>query len=145
VTSLPSSVLFVCNLNAVRSPMAEGLMRRRFGQRVWARSCGVRQSAEVDPFAAEAMEELGVDISGHRPHSLDSLEDGGFDLVITLTPEAHHMVLDRARTVAVDVEYWPTHDPTDTDGSREQKLDAYRSVRDWLDARIAARFTAPST
>jgi protein-tyrosine-phosphatase len=140
--SLAHAVLFVCNLNTIRSPMAQGLMERRFAKRIWTRSCGVRPGETVDPFAVTAMDELGVDISRHRPEGFDDLDDMNFDLIITLTPEAHHRALDLTRTIAADVEYWPTYDPSLAQGSREQRLGEYRAVRDALDARIAARFTA---
>jgi protein-tyrosine-phosphatase len=133
------AVLFVCNLNTVRSPMAEGLVARRFAKRILARSCGVRPGPELDAFAVTAMDELGVDISSHRPIGFDDLGDLGFDLIVTLTPEAHHRALDLTRTIAAEVEYWPTYDPSLAEGSRAQRLDEYRAVRDALDARIARR------
>ncbi len=138
-TELPRAVLFVCNLNAVRSPMASAILRHLTGQRIYARSAGVRVG-EPDPFAAAAMEEIGIDISGHEPVALSELHDTSFDLVVTLTPEAHHQALELTRTMAVDVEYWPTQDPTLASGSREQILDAYRACRDELFERIKARF-----
>jgi len=145
VSGPPGSVLFVCNLNAVRSPMAAGLLARRFGRTVWVRSCGVRPGEAVDPLAVEVMDELGVAIDDHRPTAFADLDDDNFDVVITLTPEAHHYVLDRMRTSAAEVEYWPTLDPTEDDGTRARRLETYRTVRDALDARIARRFIAPST
>lgn len=137
---LPHAVLFVCNLNTIRSPMAEGLMARRFAKRIWTRSCGVRPGEEVDGFAVAVMDELGVDISKHRPAGFSDLDDMNFDLIITLSPEAHHRALELTRTIAADVEYWPTYDPSAAQGSREQRLGEYRAVRDALDARIAQRF-----
>jgi protein-tyrosine-phosphatase len=139
---LPQAVLFVCNLNAIRSPIAQGLMQLRFAKRIWTRSCGVRPGREVDPFAVVVMDEVGVDISKHRPEGLDDLDDFNFDLIVTLAPEAHHRALELTRTIAADVEYWPTYDPSLAQGSREQRLDEYRAVRDALDARIAERFRA---
>ncbi|MGV6874390.1 arsenate reductase ArsC [Pseudochelatococcus sp. B33] len=133
------SVLFMCALNAVRSPMAEGLARHYFGRSLYVASAGVRPE-EVDPFALAVMEEIGIDMSGHRPRTLQELEDTGFDLIVTLSPEAHHQAMELTRTLAVDVEYWPTFDPTAVQGSREQRLDAYRSVRDGLTQRITERF-----
>jgi protein-tyrosine-phosphatase len=138
--ALPQAVLFVCNLNAIRSPMAQGLMQRRFAKRIWSRSCGVRPGREVDGFAVSVMDEEGIDISGHRPLGFDALDDMNFDLIVTLAPEAHHRALELTRTVAADVEYWPTYDPSLAQGSRDQRLAEYRAVRDALDARIAARF-----
>ena len=139
---LPGAVLFACTLNRVRSPMAEGLTRRLFGTRVFVDSCGLRPDGDdlADPFAAAVMDELGVDLSGHRPKSFDDLEDTSFDLVVSLSPEAQHRAVELARGRAVEIEYWPTHDPTLIVGGREVMLDAYREVRDRLEARIRERF-----
>ena len=138
----PHAVLFACGLNAIRSPMAAALFKQLFGGRAYAGSAGVRKG-ELDPFAVAAMDEIGLDISKHRPKTFEELEDWeglNFDVIITLSPEAHHKALELTRTVAVDVEYWPTPDPTAGGGSREQQLDAYRDVRDQLLARIKQRF-----
>jgi protein-tyrosine-phosphatase len=143
---LPGAVLFACNRNAVRSPMAAGILRHLAGGRVYVASAGVR-AGEADPFAAAVMEELGIDLSSHKPMSLEELEDTSFDLIVTLAPEAHHRALDLVRNYAVDVEYWPTLDPTLTTGNREQILQAYRAVRDGLFVKIKTRFpltAAPS-
>jgi len=139
----PQAVLFACGFNSVRSPMAESLLQQMFPQALYVRSAGVKKM-ELDPFAVAVMAELGQDISKHRPITFDELEDWeglNFDLIITLSPEAHHKALDLTRTLAADVEYWPTHDPTGTDGSREQKLQAYREVCDTLLMRIRRRFS----
>ena len=133
----PSAVLFSCSFNAVRSPMAEGLLRLYFGREIYVASAGVR-AGDPDPFAIAVMEELGVDITKHRPHTFEALEDDSFDLIITLSPEAHHKALEFTRTLACDVVYWPAIDPTAFEGSRERKLDAYRDVRDGLAKRIKA-------
>ena len=140
---LPQAVLFACGLNAVRSPMAAALFKKLAGNAVYVGSAGVRKG-ELDPFAVAVMEETGHDIAKHRPMTFEELEDWeglNFDLIVTLSPEAHHKAIELTRTVAADVEYWPTVDPTDAEGSREQRLDAYRAVRDQLLARIHARFT----
>ncbi|MBL8552425.1 MAG: low molecular weight phosphatase family protein [Hyphomonadaceae bacterium] len=144
-TAPPASVLFVCSQNVLRSPVAAELMRRRFGRLVYVESAGVAAGAEVDAFAVAAMEELGCDISRHRPKTIDALEDMSFDLIVTLTPQAHHRALELTRTLAVEVEYWPTQDPSLAQGSREQRLEEYRALRDALDARLARRFARPST
>jgi protein-tyrosine-phosphatase len=122
--------------------MAAGLLKQMFGATVYVGSAGVVKG-ELDPFAVAAMGEIGVDIARHKPMTFEELEDWeglNFDLIISLSPEAHHKALELTRTLAVDVEYWPTADPTDTEGSREQRLDAYRSVRDQITARIRERF-----
>lgn len=131
----PQAVLFACSHNAVRSPMAEALGRHLFGREIFFASAGLR-AGELDPFAVAAMDEAGIDISKHKPRSFDDLEDDSFDLIISLSPEAHHRALEYTRTLAVDVVYWPTLDPTAVQGSREQMLDAYRGVRDGLEKRI---------
>jgi protein-tyrosine-phosphatase len=144
---LPGAVLFACNHNRVRSPMAEGLMKLMFGDRVYVDSCGLRldDDDEPDPFAVAVMDELGADLSRHRPKAFDDVEEGAFDVVISLTPEAQHRAVELARHRAVDIEYWPTFDPTLTMGSRDAVLEAYRETRDSLAARIRARFGKTAT
>ena len=137
----PQSVLFACGFKSVRSPMAASLLQQMFPQ-LYVKSAGVRKG-ELDPFAVSVMAELGQDISTHKPTTFEELEDWeglNFDLIITLSPEAHHKALDLTRTLAADVEYWPTHDPSTADGNREQKLEAYREVCDQLLLRIRRRF-----
>ena len=139
----PQAVLFACALNSVRSPMAESLLQRMFPHGLYVKSAGAKKG-ELDPFAVAVMAELGQDISGHKPMTFEELDDWeglNFDLIITLSPEAHHRALELTRTHAADVEYWPTHDPTGTEGSREQKLAAYRDVCDTLSMRIRRRFS----
>jgi protein-tyrosine-phosphatase len=138
----PQAVLFACGLNSVRSPMAESLLRQMFPHAMYVRSAGVRKG-ELDPFAVALMAELGQDISGHKPITFEELDDWeglNFDLIITLAPEAHHKALELTRTLAAEVEYWPTIDPTRVEGSREQRLEAYREVLDGLLLRIRKRF-----
>jgi protein-tyrosine-phosphatase len=132
------SVLFVCAFNSVRSPMAEALARHYFGKSVYVQSAGVRKS-DPDGFMVATLDEIGIDASKHRPRTLDELDEWeglNFDLIISLSPEAHHAALELTRTMAAEVEYWPTPDPTITQGTREQVLDAYRDVRDGLSYRI---------
>lgn len=138
---LPGAILFACNLNAVRSPMAAALMRHLYGRRVFVESVGVRQG-ELDPFAVAVMDEIGIDISNHAPRTFAELMDISFDIIVTLTPQAHHKALDLTSDFAVDVEHWPTFDPTATTGSRDQIMEAYRQVRDHLQSRIQTRFAA---
>ena len=138
----PQAVLFACGLNSVRSPMAAGLYRQVIGPGSYVASAGVRKG-ELDTFAVAALDEVGIDISRHRPMTFEELEDWeglNFDLIVTLSPEAHHKALELTRTVAADVEYWPTPDPTVTEGTREQRLSAYRETRDQLTERIKHRF-----
>jgi protein-tyrosine-phosphatase len=132
-------VLFVCSQNAVRSVLAEALARHYFGRAVYVDSAGVRP-AGTNAFVSAVLEENGLDDRRrHRPKALDDLEDNNFDLIVTLSPQAHHAALEWARGMAVEVEYWPTPDPELQEGSREQKLDAYRQVRDTLKKQIMAR------
>jgi len=136
---VPSAVLFACGMNAVRSPMAAAITRHLFPHSVYVASAGVREG-EADPFVTAVMEEIGIDLSGHRPTTFEDLADTSFDLVVSLAPEAHHKALELTRTNAFDAEYWPTEDPTLASGSRDQRLDAYRRVRDSLMQRIKQRF-----
>jgi protein-tyrosine-phosphatase len=141
----PSAVLFACNLNKVRSPMAAALMRRRYGASVYVDSCGLRPADSVDPFAVAVLDELGVDLSDHEPKSFEDLDDHSFDVVVSLTPEAQHRAVELTRGQAVEIEYWPVMDPTLTDGSRDQRIEAYRRTRDDLDRLVLERFGRPST
>jgi protein-tyrosine-phosphatase len=144
MTEQPGSVLFACNYNSVRSPMAEGLAKALYGKRFFIDSAGVRPGGELDGFSVAVMAEIGIDISGHEPKTFDDLNDTSFDLVITLTPQAQHSAIEMTRTMAVDIEYWPTLDPTATLGSRDVILAAYRQVRDALRQQLEARFGPPS-
>jgi protein-tyrosine-phosphatase len=138
----PHAVLFACGMNSVRSPMAASLFKQLYGRSTYVGSAGVRKG-ELDPFVTAVMDEIGLDTAKHRPITFEELEDLeglNFDLIITLAPEAHHRALELTRTNAVDVEYWPTPDPTAVEGTREQRLDAYREIRDQLLKRIRERF-----
>ena len=138
MVSTPASILFVCGENALRSPMAEGIVKRLYDGRVYVDSVGVRSGA-LDQMAVAAMDEGGIDISKHRPKPLTELLDGSFDLVVSLTEEAHRHALDVTSGSATEVEYWSTDDPSIAEGNREVRLAAYREVRDALTARIRAR------
>ena len=136
----PKSVLFACNFNSVRSPMAEGLAKHFFGDMIYIDSAGVRQG-KIDSFAIAVCEEMSVDISQHNSKTFDDLEDTSFDLVVSLTPEAQHRAVELTRTMAVELEYWPSMDPTGINGSREVVMAAFRQVRDQLLKRIKERFS----
>ncbi|WP_349366437.1 MAG: low molecular weight phosphatase family protein [Nitratireductor rhodophyticola] len=135
----PQSVLFLCGMNAIRSPMAEALARQILPSRVFLASAGLR-AGERDPFVDAVLDEKGLSLGERQPQSIEELADTNFDLIITLSPEAHHRALDMTRTIAADVEYWPTMDPTVVSGTRDQIIAAYRDVRDRLAASIAQRF-----
>ncbi len=139
---LPGSVLFCCTMNAVRSPMAEGLLKYLHGSRIFVDSVGVR-TEPIDPFAIAVMDEIGIDIAKHKPKTFADLEDTSFDLIVSLSPEAQHRAVEMTRSMACEVEFWPTLDPTIVEGSREARLDAYRQVRDGLLARLRRQFPIP--
>lgn len=137
---LPHAVLFACGMNSVRSPMAEGIMKFLFGRQVYVDSVGVRKQ-EVDPFTVAVMDEIGIDLSRHYPKTFDDLDDDSYDLVITLAPDAQHRAIEMTRSMACEVEFWATFDPSIVEGNRETRLDAYRQVRDKLMKRITERFS----
>jgi len=137
--AIPRSVLFMCGMNSVRSPIAEQLARRLLPETTFVASAGVR-AGERDPFVDKVLAEEGLSLGDRLPRTIDDLEDDYFDLIVTLSPQAHHVALDLTRSMAVEVEYWPTPDPTTVAGSRDQIMAAYRDVRDRLKARIAGRF-----
>jgi protein-tyrosine-phosphatase len=140
MADLPSAVLFCCTMNSIRSPMAEGLLKHLLGHRIYVDSVGVR-GGEIDPFAVEVMDEIGIDLSKHKPKTFDDLEDTFYDLIISLSPEAQHSAVELTRTMACEVEFWNTLDASIVEGNREVRVGAYRQVRDQLKKRIEARFT----
>ena len=140
----PQSILFVCTLNSVRSPMAEAIAKHLRGKRLYIRSAGVRPAGAPDGFAIAVLAECGIDMTRHEPSALAELQDDSFDLIVTLSPEAHRHVLDRTRTLSVDVEFWPAFDPQTFEGSRDEQLEAYRSLRDFLWQKIDQRFPVQS-
>jgi protein-tyrosine-phosphatase len=136
---LPSAVLFACTLNAIRSPMAAAIMHHHYGHKTYVASCGIA-AGDPDPFVGMIMDEIGIDLKKHRPHSFEDLEDSAFDLLITLSPEAKTKAEDMSRTMAIEIENWTVVDPSQTQGSREQLLDAYREVRDDIVKKVKTRF-----
>src|SRR3569832_1395528 len=138
---LPGAVLFACTMNSVRSVMAFSIMKYLYGKFVYVDAAGVR-AGELDPMAVEVMEEIGIEIAKYRPKTFEDMEDSSmFDLCITLSPEAQHRAIDLAHPSAIEIEYWPTMDPTIVEGSRDQRLDAYRATRDGIMKRIKGRFS----
>ena len=133
-----ASVLFACSENALRSPMAEAIAKHHFGSRIYVDSVGVREG-EIDPFVVEVLAEIGIDASRHVAKRMDDLLDTSFDLIVSLSPEAHHRSIELTRTSAAEVEYWNTVDPSLVDVNRETRLDAYRGLREWLIQRIRER------
>ncbi len=140
---LPASLLFACSENSVRSPMAEALTKRLYGQAVYVESVGVR-AREVDGFAVAALDELGIDVHRHHAQTFEDVDPSSFDLIVTLSPEAHHRALEFTRSTATEVEYWPLPDPSAVEGSREAQLQAFRETRDLIMTRLKTRFGSPS-
>ncbi|WP_299673855.1 low molecular weight phosphatase family protein [uncultured Roseobacter sp.] len=147
--ALPGSVLFCCDHNAVRSPMAEGIMKKFYGTGTYVQSAGVTNDMEIDGFSIAVCQEMDVELSRHRSRSFDEMENWGddlssFDLVIALSPASQRRALDLTRFYHLDVEYWPILDPTGLGESREAKLESYRQARDQIKERLLNRFGAPT-
>ncbi|MDP7342233.1 MAG: low molecular weight phosphatase family protein [Alphaproteobacteria bacterium] len=141
MVELPSSVLFACTWNSVRSPMAEGIMKNLVGTSMFVDSVGVRKG-QPDGFTIAVLDEIGVDLNNHRPKTFEELEDESFDLVISLSPEAQHKAVEMTRTSHCEVEFWHTMDPSIVEGSRDTRLHAYRDMRDKLHERLRQRFAS---
>jgi len=146
---MPSSVLFCCDHNAVRSPMAEGLMKKMYGQEAYVQSAGVYNDLEIDGFAVAVCQELGVELSRHRSRSFEEMQQwgddlSGFDLIIALSPASQRLALEFTRMFHLQVEYWPVLDPTGLGHKREDKLAAYRQTRDQILTRMRDRFGPPT-
>lgn len=140
-TPLPQSILFCCDHNAVRSPMAEGIMKKFYGTGTYVQSVGVKNDMEIDGFSIAVCQELGVELSRHRSRSFDEMEDWGddlssFDLVVALSPASQRRALELTRYYHLDVEYWPILDPTGLGETREAKLESYRAARDQIITRL---------
>ena len=137
---LPSAVLFACNMNSIRSPMAEGILKFLHGGSIYVDSVGVRKT-EINGFCVTVMDEIGIDMSQHNSKSFDDLEGSYFDLVVPMSPGAQHKAVEMTRAMACEVEYWNTFDPSIIESEdRDTMLEAYRTVRDQLMERIKARF-----
>jgi protein-tyrosine-phosphatase len=134
-----SAVLFSCEMNVVRSAMAEGWMKHFHGRKVYVDSCGL-QAGEPDPFAIAVMAEVGIDLSKHKAKTFDQLNDSSFDIIVALAPAAQFRAIEFSHAQAIKVAFWPTTDATAEYGNRERRLDAYRAVRDYLRDRILEKF-----
>ncbi|MEM9795189.1 MAG: low molecular weight phosphatase family protein [Pseudomonadota bacterium] len=144
---LPQSVLFCCDHNAVRSPMAEGLMKQLHGHDIYVQSAGVKSDLEIDGFAIAVCQEIGVELSRHRTRSFEEMREWGddleqFDLIVALSPASQRQAQELARHAHIEVEYWPIMDPTGLGQNRDDKLDAYRQTRDQIVGRLKGRFPA---
>ncbi|MCO8146623.1 low molecular weight phosphatase family protein [Rhodovulum tesquicola] len=145
---LPSSILFCCDHNSVRSPMAEGITKKFYGSDTYVQSVGVRNDREVDGFSVAVCEEIGVEIDRHQTRSFDEMEEwgddlSGFDLIIAMSPASLRRAQELTRYYHLDVEYWPVLDPTGLGETREAKLAAYRQTRDQIVERLIGRFGPP--
>ncbi|MEL6170294.1 MAG: low molecular weight phosphatase family protein [Pseudomonadota bacterium] len=150
VAGLPGSVLFCCDMNAVRSPMAEGMMKKYYGQKTYVQSAGVRSELEIDGFSVAVCDEIGVELARHKSRSFDEMEEWGddlssFDLIVALSPAAQRRALELTRYHHLDVEYWPILDPTGIGETRDEKLARYRQARDQIRDRMLSRFGEPRT
>lgn len=145
MATTPSSVLFACDHNAVRSPLAEGIMKKFYGTRIFVQSVGVKHDIDIDGFSVAVAAEIGVSLEKHRVRSFDEMEEWGdridsFDLVVALSPASQRRALEYTRVYALEVEYWPIFDPTGLGESREDKLAAYRQTREQITRKILKRF-----
>ena len=139
MNSLPSSVLFACTMNSVRSAMAEGILKKIHGDRIYVDSVG-KLVGEKNGYMIQVMDEIGVDLSSHRPKTFDSLDDTSFDLIISLSPEAQHAAVELTRWMSCELVYWPTYNPDSIRGRREARLIGFRQIRDDLIDKIEGRF-----
>lgn len=144
-SALPQSVLFCCDHNAVRSPMAEGIMKKLYGSDCYIQSVGVKNDLEIDGFAVAVCSEVGVELSRHQSRSFDEMEEWGddlssFDLVLALSPASQRRALDLTRVFHLDVDYWQILDPTGIGDHREAKLEKYRETRDQIIGKLLERW-----
>ena len=147
-TELPQSVLFCCDHNAVRSPMAEGIMKKFYGTDAYVQSAGVKSDMEVDGFSVAVCSEIGVVLDRHRTRSFDEMEQWGddlssFDLVVSLSPASQRRALELTRVFHLEVIYWPIMDPTGLGETRDAKLAAYRQTRDQIVNHLTERWGPP--
>jgi len=150
VATVPTSVLFCCNFNSIRSPMAEGILKKHAGTSIYVQSAGVRHELEIDGFSVAVCKEIGVELTRHQARSFEEMEEWGddisaYELIVALSPAAQRAALEYTRLYSLEVEYWPTLDPTELGQTREEKLDAYRQARDQIEARILERFVRPGS
>ena len=147
---LPQAVLFCCDYNAVRSPMAEAILKKMHGERIFVQSAGIRHDLEIDGFAVAVCREIGVELAAHKSCSFEELQAWGdqidsFDLVVAMSPSAQRAALELTRWYAIEVEYWPILDPTGLGEGREERLRSYRQTRDMIVDRLISRWGTPIT
>lgn len=146
---IPHSILFCCDHNAIRSPMAEGLMKKFYGRAAYVQSAGVHNDMEIDGFAIAVCQELGVELSRHRSRSFEEMQSwgddlGSFDLIVALTPASQRHAMELTRHAHLDIEYWPVMDPSGLAEGREAVLHKYRETRDQIRGRMIDRFGPPT-
>ncbi|MFP6711675.1 MAG: arsenate reductase ArsC [Rhodospirillales bacterium] len=139
MSELPSAILFACTMNSIRSAMAEGILKSLHGDKIYVDSAGVR-AGEQNGFMVEVMAEIDIDMSNHNSKTFDSMDDTSFDLIVSLSPEAQHSVVELTRWMSCEVEYWPTFDPDAIRGRREARLEGFRQIRDDIYQKIEAKF-----
>lgn len=135
----PSSVLFVCHLNSIRSPMAEGLCKKLYGDRIYAQSCGL-EAGELNDLMVAVMREKGIDLSEHEAQTLENLTDTSFDIVIAFTENAGEAAKAAFEGIDTEILIWPTPDPTHGVLDVRAMMNNYRSVRDFIEGRLKKQF-----
>ncbi len=147
---LPQSVLFCCDHNSCRSPMAEGIMKKFYGTGTYVQSVGVHSDREIDGFSIAVCQEIDVELGRHRSRSFDEMEQWGddlssFDLVVALSPASQRRALELTRYFHLKVEYWPILDPTGLGETREDKLASYRKAREQIIEKLIEKWGEPAS
>lgn len=135
----PKSVLFVCNQNAIRSPIAAAYLKKIAKGRVFVGSAGLI-SGLADGFTKAILDEKDIPLGDHEPQSLNALNPVDFDLVVALTNKSKDRLQDDGVDAKTQLEFWDIVDPTQIKGHRDQILQSYRIVRDALEERVSKRF-----
>ena len=143
--AMPGSVLFCCDHNAIRSPIAEGLAKLYYGKKIFIQSAGILNEVEIDGFAIAVCAEIDVILERHQSRSFDEMEKWGddissFDLIVALSPAAQRAALEYTRYFSLDIEYWPILDPTGLHEERNLILETYRTTMYQIRDRILDRF-----
>ena len=150
ISKLPQSILFCCDHNAVRSPMAEGLMKKFYGSKTYVQSAGVLADKDIDGFSIAVCAELDIELARHKSRSFDEMQKLGdelssFDLIVALSPASQTAAAKITRFYALQVDYWPIIDPTGIGEGREENLVSYRKARDQIIERLITKFGPPQT
>ena len=130
-----SAILFACNINAVRSAMAEAMIKVTYPGKIFADSCGV-SPGNPDGFAIAVMEEIGINLNTHQPKSFDDLDSAFYDVIISFSPEAHEAAVALTQSMDCETLYWPVDNLANLTGSRDERLRAYRHVRDIIQCNL---------